>query len=164
MRIDEVTKMCHLLICTCAGAIDKGSFYFQIIPKIKCILVYLLRVTISRLYESKSSKTKLTTCITLVVIRSTMSMLAFGPYPNFKNAILLYNNKDIWKLNQYHITNNLAKLRNRKNKHTIHFFQVESPPFTSCFGKSLIWTLPPWNKKTPTPSKVFRESKSPLII
>lgn len=161
MRIDEVTKMCHLLICTCAGAIDKGSFYFQIIPKIKCILVYLLRVTISKLYESKSSKKKLTTCITLVVIRSTMSMLAFGPYPNFKNAILLYNNKDIWKHNQYHITNNLAKLRNRKNKHTIHFFQVESPPShhalaSLSYGLSLLEI-----KKLRPPQKFFENQKVP---
>ena len=153
--------MCHLLICTCAGAIDKGSFYFQIIPKIKCILVYLLRVTISRLYESKSSKTKLTTCITLVVIRSTMSMLAFGPYPNFKNTILLYNNKDIWKHNQYHIISNLAKLRNRKNKHTIHFFQAESPPSHHVlaslpYGLSLLEI-----KKLQPPQKFFENQKVP---
>ena len=46
-----------------------------------------------------------------------------------------------------------AKLRKRKNKYTIQVFKVESPPFTTCFGKSnLSWYgLPPPLKSFYTP-------------
>ena len=90
-------------------------------------------------------------CENIMVVPTPKSSFLIKTYESTVNIVQLYN---------------LAKLKKWKNKYTIQFLKVESPPlppFTTYFGNLPIWT-PLKMKKMPTPLKKFWEPKRPPIV
>ena len=87
-------------------------------------------------------------CESIMVVPTLKFGILIKTYESTVNIVHLYN---------------LAKLRKWKNKYTIQFLKVESPPSQPILASPALWSRPPPlnEKNSNPPQKKFWEPKSP---